>query len=147
MKVRSKMNSQTLPINLNDFYKYFMKLSSENVEWKSGCDLEWQEYVHKHLAIEPPASTIAQSDKIITKPEIIETINELKNGKAQELSRNSKKCLSNVSFVDLLHTLFNHCYDDSIFLSSWAEGIIIPLFKKVNIMTQTTKGTARFLAY
>ena len=30
----------------------------------------------------------------------------------------------------MLHTLFNRCYDDSIFPSRWAEGIIIPLFKK-----------------
>ena len=63
MKVRSKMNSRTCPIKLNDFYKYFMKLSPDNVELKSGYDLEWQEYVHKRLAIESPVPTIEELDK------------------------------------------------------------------------------------
>ena len=43
-----------------------MKLSSENVELKSGDDLEWQEYVHKHSAVESPVSTTEELDKIIT---------------------------------------------------------------------------------
>ena len=38
--------------------------------------------MHKHLAIESPVSTIEESDKIITKLEIIEAINKLKNGKS-----------------------------------------------------------------
>ena len=36
----------------------------------------------------------------------------------------------NESFIELLHTLFNKFFDESIFPSSWEEGIIIPIFKK-----------------
>ena len=73
-------------------------------------------------------------DKIISKIEITEAINELKNGKSPGIDQITaellKKCLINESFIELLHTLFNKFFDESIFPSSWAEGIIIPIFKK-----------------
>ena len=88
-------------------------------------------------------------DKIISKIEITEAINELKNRKSPGIDQITaellKKCLINESFIELLHTLFNKFFDESIFPSSWAEGIIIPIFKKKgNTPTRTTTGALHF---
>ena len=134
MKVKSKKNASTCPIKLDEFYKFFMKLSSENLEFKSDFDIKWQEHVDLRLESGSIAVASDELDKIISKIEITEAINELKNGKSPRIDQITaellKKCLINESFIELLHTLFNKFFDESIFPSSWAEGIIIPIFKK-----------------
>ena len=134
MKVKSKKNASTCPIKLDEFYKFFMKLSSENLEFKSDFDIKWQEHVDLRLESGSTAVASDELDKIISQIEITGAINELKNGKSPGIDQITaellKKCLINESFKELLHTLFNKFFNESIFPSSWAEGIIIPIFKK-----------------
>ena len=134
MKVIPEKNASSCPIKLDDCCKFFMKLCSKNKEFKSDFDIEWQEQID--MQIESGSTVVAcdESDKIISKIEITEAINELKNGKSPGIDQITaellKKCSINKSFIELLHTLFNKFFDESIFSSSWAEGIIIPIFKK-----------------
>ena len=85
MKVKSKKNASTCPIKLDEFYNFFMKLSSENLEFKSDFDIKWQEHVDLRLESGSTAVATDELDKIISKIEIAEAINELKNGKVREL--------------------------------------------------------------
>ena len=82
MKVKSKKNASTCPIKLDEFYKLFLKLSSENLEFKSDFDIKWQEHVDLRLESGSTAVASDELDKIISKIEITEAINELKNGKS-----------------------------------------------------------------
>ena len=85
MKVKSENNASTFPIKLDEFYKFFMKLSSENLEFKSDFDIKWQEHVDLQLESGSIAVASDELDKIISKIEITEAINELKDGKSREL--------------------------------------------------------------
>ena len=85
MKVKSEKNASTCPIKLDEFYKFFMKLSSENLEFKSDFDIKWQEHVDLRLESGSTAVASDELNKIISKIEITEAINELKNGKVREL--------------------------------------------------------------
>ena len=122
------------PIKLDEFYRFFMKLSTENPEFKSGFDTNWQAHVEKELQIETLNTVNDTLDKTLSKIEIVEAINDLKNGKIPGIDQISaellKRCATNKSFIELLYILFNKLYDDGIFPSSWAEGVIIPIFKK-----------------
>ena len=86
------------------------------------------------LTVSKSVVECVELDKIISKIEITEAINELKNGKSPGIDQITaeflKKCLINKSFIELLHTLLNKFFDESIFPSSWAKGIIVPIFKK-----------------
>ena len=81
----------------------------------------------------------------------MEAINELKTGKSPSRDQISaellKKCKTNKEFVNLLYTLFNKLFNESTFPSSWAEGVIVPIFKKVNEMTQITTEVLRYSVY
>ena len=127
-----------------------MKLSTENPEFKSGFDTKWQAHVEKKLQTETLNTVNDTLDKTLSKIKIVEAINDLKNGKSPGIDQISaellKRCATNKSFIELLYILFNKLYDDGIFPSSWAEGVIIPIFKKVNSMIQTITGALPFLA-
>ena len=80
-----------------------MKLSSENKEFKSDFDIKWQEQIDMQLESESTVVDCVELDKIISKNEITEGVNELKNGKSPGIDQITaellKKCLINKSFI------------------------------------------------
>ena len=67
MKVKSRKNASSCPIKLDEFCNFFMKLSSENKEFKSDFDTEWQEQIDMQLESGSTVVACDELDKIISK--------------------------------------------------------------------------------
>ena len=77
---------------------------------------------------------INELDRPISKEEVMQSIRNLKQGKAPGLDNICGEYLKNAeaNITPFLTLLFNKIYDSSCFLSEWCKSIIIPLFKRGN---------------
>ena len=117
-------------ISLQDFHDYFQALVSDAI---TQDDIEIHEFLNLYDN-NYTDSTYQELDEPITQTEIKNAIKRLKTNKSC-----STDCLLNEYFIESIDILiepiqmiFNHILDSKVFPSMWAEGIIVPIFKKVD---------------
>ena len=125
---RKQTRSDSNDIPLQDFQNYFQTLASDAHIRE---DLDVEEFLNSFSHNEEN-STFQELDEPITQSEIKHAITRLKSNKAC-----STDCLLNEYFIECadmllepIHMIFNHILNTQKFPSIWAEGIIVPIFKK-----------------
>ncbi|MEW8547527.1 MAG: reverse transcriptase family protein, partial [Candidatus Thiodiazotropha sp.] len=118
-------------ISVNEFFAYFKNLVNEinvvrNDEAEYFCannDFDMNDPIYEEL------------DSVITPSEIEACIKSLKHGKACGADNLLNEYFLEAGDILLSHLteLFNLLLDTGCFPESWADGIIIPLFKKGNV--------------
>ena len=78
--------------------------------------------------------TFSQSDFRISESEVIKCIKKLKSKKSRGIDRISNEMIkySQHALLQVILKLFNMIYTSSKYPTSWAEGYIVPIFKKDN---------------
>ena len=110
------------PISEKEWFNHFQKvLEQDNYNEDSDDDFE-------------NCERDVYYDRPITREEVLLAIQKLKNGKAAGPDGIIGELLKHAGHlaVDFLVKFFNVLFDRGIYLDSWTESIIVPLFKKGN---------------
>ena len=134
MKDAANLNTSAAKnISSNKFAEYFKAINNpDDIFFQP--DEEFRFFQERFLDTEIQVM-FSELDIEITRDEILKSIKQLKNGKSGGPDQLLNEFISHGQhvFLPYLHTLLNKLLNTGYFLSSWAEGYIVPLHKKGDI--------------
>ena len=131
-KISPKFNAQPSQISKQAWENYFTKCYSAPPTILNQSQKKYIEILFKRNNLPNPPTS--QTQEIISKDEIFLAIKQLAKNKAagKDSILNEMLKSSFPHFIDLLYQLFNKCWKNHKFPSSWGEVLVIPIYKKGN---------------